>query len=335
VFCLEKSTNWTIGLVLEVAKIATLGQIPIINSLDSRPVNLVSVGIQKGLNGSYEIFRIKTEADFEPTALLTTANYHLYVAKLPSGQLGFMKISANVDCNSAIDHEYQTLQYLHQKALENDNLAIKAGQKNPFYEAFFPNPLEIIDIPDGRKAIFIGFDPSIQEYKQLSPLSVILRNRRVDLQTTMWILGKLIKLLVFVHEEGYANLFVDPSNVLIEPNLHAVFVLDWSYSRGDQKFCSSDIHTDLQAAAKLAWLISGGTNDSPPPHDSDILSQKGHDEFVEFIHDLNLAYNARSCWSLLYQEPHGLAHRLWPKEELPNGKNKRVFHPFRTYDLPK
>jgi hypothetical protein len=177
--------------------------------------------------------------------------------------------------------------------------------------------------------VFLGFSDVISTYKKLVPVSVLTKDVRVDLKSVVWMLGKLLRGLAFVHDQGFTVGLLDATNVLVETDLHGVFVLD--FSGASEEPSDADCLAEVFAAAKLAWEAAGGTDTKAPLLDPDIMNQDQHDEFVEFLRSMmDNPSRAQEERADLY----AMADRIWPKETGSDDGvpfTKRPFHPFCTY----
>jgi hypothetical protein len=330
---ISEDGSWFLtGLVLAAAQLAAKQTLPLVsNASGFSPASMILLRVYQGIGGEYQIFGIQS-GDGSPSPLVNAKNYRLYLTQLPSGRVGLLKLAATADDNPLLEHEWCILTDLHQLAFQYDQQAIANHLKTYNYGAMFPEPLEKFDA-EGRVALFVGFHQDISEFKQLSPLSVLLKDQRVDLQTSVWILGKLLKLLIFTHESGYTNRFIRPGNILVETALHGVFCLDWLYARDESESNPDDYVNDLQAAADLIWKITGGISDCPPPYDPDLLNEDHYQKFLAFLQELRIGNQSpREYQRQLYQ----LADQIWPNVPKASGNGlKRQFHLFQTYSLTK
>lgn len=316
----EDSKLWLTGLVLGAA-----------NVIHGRTglSSLIHMNVYDGISGQFEIFGIKSEANPNGEPLVETEDYRLYVAKLPSGQFGLMKISINNNLSEVLENEISLLEKAQSVSDEIDQKYDSLTTDQPYYGASFPKIVERIDA-GGRAGMFLGYNQCIQSYKQLVPLSAITANVRVDLKTTQWVLGKLLKVISFFHgwRMHCGVKLINTSNVLVETNLHGVFVLD--FSRATTEPTDQDYVNDIVGAGKIAWQISGGTDKNDPPHDPEIMSKENYVEYVKFIRRL---MEGRS--SAAYEEfmaIYDLSDKIWPKVPKFDGNGtKRQFHEFKTY----
>ena len=285
------------------------------------PSGLESIGTYDGEAGAYEVFSLRGGP------LAATETYRLYVAKLPSGQMGLMKIAQKPEHNDRLEQEARTLTTLTTVANELDTEASEAGVRAPNYGAFFPQLLEsfVVDTV-GRRVTFLGFHGSIASYKQLVPVAVATKDGRVDLQTGAWMIAKGAKLLDFVHALGFSIGFVDASNILLETGQHGVFALD--FSEGSEDASLSECADEVRSLARIVWEAAGGKGDVKPPHDVSVMTAEQYEEFTAFVRDLmTKSWNAGDVVTALYEH----ADKIWPKvaiEGNPALGMKRQFHPW-------
>jgi serine/threonine protein kinase len=281
-----------------------------------------------GLNGKYIIFGLKSASISSGAPIAKTSNSKLYVTQLPSGQFGFMKIALETYENDSIVRESNILRELQLIAREIDNDCQNKGLGKPNYGAFFPKVLETFDAGP-KKAMFLGFDENIESYQQFSPLSSLTGDQRIDLQTGHWILGKLLKILAFIHSYGYSLKLINSSNILLETNLHGVFILD--FSAAQKNIDSLVMSQEISNAAKIVWYATGGTNSESSPHDQDIMSLEHHHIYLSFLSKLieGTNYTTGTVIDKLYE----LSDGIWPKVQKEDGTPglKRQFHKFCTY----
>lgn len=305
------SVAWLTGLVLGAAE-----------SVSPEAMGLVKKATITSEGKLFTLFGLKP--DGQPLA--STSDYKIYPVWLPNMQMGLMKISSSPAINDVLENEAQILETL-------GTLAAEIEETNPkcHYAATFPTLHTKVITSDERLALFLGFDPVISTYKQLVPLSQILKDKRVDLQTIVWILGKGLKILDFAHRQAEISMgFVDPSNILLETELHGVIVLDWSHA--DACVNSFRCHQEVSELATIAWRAAGGSEDTDPPHDPDIMTKDQHERFLLFL--LNLINGEKSALTAqlsLYE----LANIIWPKVEKTDESGtvlKRPFHEWVTYN---
>lgn len=306
-----EAAAWLTGLVLEASKLVS-----------PEAAGLKRKGSYEGSAGMFEIYGVGDDA--EP--LVTTDVWRLYVAALPSGQLGLMKIAATSEMNDVLNKEEGILQIVQQAASDADDEAEGQGKRPYYFGAQVPAVIESFNA-GGRHAMVLRFHPCIATYKQFTPLSLVVKDSRVDLQTSVWLLGKSLRLIDFLYRVcGIAIGHVGASNTLIETEQHGVFVPD--FSSANDSAVLKDHLAEVALVTRMVWEAAGGTDSKDPPYDAGIMTVDQHAEFVEFLRRMiNDPQIAAEEHEALYE----LANRIWPKVPGADGNLKRPFHGFCTY----
>lgn len=310
-----KDAIWLTGLLLKMTELTG----------SANPSDLTLMDTFEGTTGTFEIYG----RDGEP--IVVTDVWRLYPAKLPGGQLGLMKIAAGTEWNSALDHEAEILLRLQRTAAENDAEAISQGKKPYFQDAQIPRVAEKIVTDDGRTVLFLAFHPEFfEQYDELQPMPLAIPDdKRIDIQSAVWILGKTLRLLDFAHRENHILVgAIAPDNILIEPSRHGVFVFDWSQARANPN--SAECNKEVAYAARMTWNLCGGYFPrKEPPLDIDIAGSIQHTNFLVYLQGLMLGNtSAAEAHRKLYQ----LADEIWGREPSRDGGTKRPFHEFCLYD---
>lgn len=250
-----------------------------------------------------------------------TPRFNLYLCLLPSGRSGVLKIAATTEHNEALNNEVLVLRLLRARAEE-----VEAGNKGPAYnyDVFFPTVVEsfISNTQGDRRVSILGFAEVIENATQLTPLTRLTKveHVRVDPKTVAWIVGKLLKVLSFAHDQGIANRLVASSNVLIEREQHGVVLFDWTNAQlyPDGRVPTHVSAEEIAQAASLTFTILGGDPEKGVIPESEQLTD---DRFVQFLHSLVRGHmsNALKAHGEFYE----LIYGLWP----------RGFHKFTTYSL--
>jgi hypothetical protein len=252
--------------------------------------------------------------------LVETSEWKLYAAQLPGGQLGLLMIAVDAGFNDVIDWQEYVLNIMQSQADDIDK-KLGSAEFSPNYGAFFPKVFASIDA-DGRKALVLGYHPSIKTYRELRPLSTIPEDKRVDLKTVMWILGKSLKLATLFHDAGMTignvysdNVFITMDNI----EVHGVFYFDFTFAFE----CASEsaMQAELANMASTAWFAAGGTKTTEPELDMDIMTVEQHAEFVGNLKRMmsGEVTNAQTEMDRLYE----INDRIWPKIPIEGGPNSR------------
>lgn len=235
---------------------------------------------------------------------------------------GILKIAENTNHNNSLDHEAFMLRLMSAKAaeLEDQNL-----EETPFnYANFFPVLIDsfIAENQEGRRINILGFPKPIETLGQLTPISALreIERVRVDPRTGAWILGKILKVLSFAHDQGISVGLVVGSNILIERNMHGLIIFDWTRSVTYHTYIvpQERVQSELSETGRIVTLALGGDPKTGElPHDDQLIEGR----FKEFLHRLTCGgmVSARRTHYDFYK----LIWALWPRE----------FHRFTTHDL--
>lgn len=277
-----------------------------------------------GKTGIFQVYSVNGHP------LVTTATYKLVIAKSPSGQLGLAMLAATAENNSAVDRQARVLKTVQTIASVEDASAKSREMTPPFYGAMVPVVLETFTTEEGRLGVFMGYHEVISSYKQLIPLSVATATQRVDLKSAAWMMGKLLKLLGFVHALDFTIGFIDGSNIFIETAQHGVFVLD--FTNANEEPTEAEQQQEVMAGIRAIWMAAGGTETADPPHDSGIMTAEQHAQFVSFMRELMAG---KTEANQAHDEAYVMYNSIWPPkpktDEWGHAPAVRDFHLYVTY----
>lgn len=254
-------------------------------------------------------------------------NSRLYhCEKQEDGEDCLLIIAAEATYNSILDRAAYVLDLLRQKADEyEESYARVKTDPDSFvnYGISFPELVEsfVCEEQGGRRINTVCFR-EVKRVNQLFPLRniTVKDQKRVDLRTSAWILGKALKLLVFIHSLGITNGAVNNSNILIEPLQHYVVFFSWDDAITHTGDISKALQRDeITKAAQTVIALLGGDYErfSFPP---DITSDETR-PYTDYL--LSLAHGRCSIAQEAHAEFYRIVDSLWGK----------VFHPFTTIDL--
>lgn len=191
------------------------------------------------------------------------------------------------------------------------------------YERLFPLVIDsFIPEDQGKRRVNILAFNEVDGIRTLVPLSNIrTKDRlRVDLRSSAWIMGRLLKLLAFAHGEGITIRTLSGSNILLEPSQHFAVVFDWSSAQMHQsKIPFEDRKRDIASAAKAVFAAIGG--DSRTGNFPYVTDDEDDRRYVEFI--WNLARRPQSDAHKIHTEFYVLIEEIFG----------RKFRPFTTLSL--
>lgn len=261
-----------------------------------------------GETAAYTLYRCVRVGD------TTTQEYLLQVAKDRVG-------------NGVLDRTAYVLRDLrdHAAVLETEYAAMQQGApriKRLNYDFGFPELVaSFVGNPDSRLKVNVLAFPRVPLVSQMVPLRNITHKdgQRVDIQTSVWILGKTLKTLGFAHNKGMSIGRLKSSNILIEPQQHYVTIFDWGAAKGNG-VPAEVARKELQSVARAVITLLGGNAHARyiPREDKDA---EIYDAYTSFLFKL-----AGGSWSSAHRahtEFYELVDSLW----------EVGFHPFTTFTL--
>jgi serine/threonine protein kinase len=255
-----------------------------------------------------------------------TGFYRLYLCRSDRTERQcLLQIATSAEQNGELERAAYVLKELKRRAeeLEQEYAKVKSEENVMLnYDLGFP---ELIDSfvcqEQGKRRINILAFKNVAKVGQLVPLTNITNkdHLRVDLRTSAWIMGKLLKLLVFAHSEGIAAGSLSGGNILIEPDQHYVLIFDWSAAQTSAREVPNDLKRQeiSQAAQSVVTVLGGDLKTGVFPDD-------GEEVFGRYTeHILRLAQGKERITERAHAEFYKLVDSLW----------ERKFYPFTTKPL--
>lgn len=253
-----------------------------------------------------------------------TSTYRTYICKeVSSGRQCLLLVAAEVGDNGGLDRATFVLRTLAQTALEYEEeyAKVNPGKKTLGYDQLFPEVVDSFVPTDqgGRRVNILAFR-GVESVTVMAPLSNLAQKDRlrVDLATSAWIMGRLLKLLQFAHEQGISIHMLSANNILIDPTVHRAVVFDWSHSTMHQaEVPLTDRKDDIAQAAKtVLGAIGGSIRDGTYPY------PVGDERlYIEFL------------WGLASRREGNALHAHGKFYELTDSVFGRGFKPFQTLPL--
>lgn len=208
----------------------------------------------------------------------------------------------------------------------SDRFEAANAKQNPEYQLnfdrLFPNVVDsFICHEQNQRRVNILSLKDVETITAMAPLSNlrVKDKKRVDLKTSIWIMGRLLKLLNFSHSQGVAVRLLTDNNVLIGPDRHFVVVLDWTGAFTYQSdvpvtACREDI---VRATQVVFAALGGNPATGDYPYGCDDTDQR----YIEHLRSLmaGTATNAEQANRQFY--------------DLVNDLYGVQFHPFHTLPL--
>lgn len=254
-----------------------------------------------------------------------TDEFSLFLSREAGKPDRVIKIATDVAHNGVLDREAFTLTEMREEADQIETEYAKTV-KNALplnYQLCFPTLIEsfIAEDQEGRRVNVMEM-PAGPDITRLVPIGHIpdREQNRVDPKTSAWIMGKLLKLLVFAHSQGLAVGQVTGDNVLIERDEHYVAVFDWTKAvRYPEEIPDEVAAAEIAAAAQEVFALLGGDAKAGtlPPDE-----QLEDDRYAALLK--RFASGAESDASNAHEEFYALVRALWPH---------RGFHPYATHPI--
>ena len=230
-----------------------------------------------------------------------------------------LQITTAVEHNGALDRAAYMLKQLAIRAAEVEKAyaKVKSDPKALLnYQLGFPEVLDsfICQEQGGRRVTILAFGCA-EKVSQLVPLTNITDKdrQRIDTRTSVWPMGKTLKLLSFLHNEGVSVNNMSGDNILIVPETHCVLIFDFSALQAyDSGFIPADRRrNDIAQAAKAVIVAMGGNPTKGNFPDSDESTAKYEDILLRLAKG-NFS-NAQNAHTTFYE----IVDAIWPKEYYP------------------
>ena len=255
-------------------------------------------------------------------------DYQLYLStQVGTERQCLLQIASAVTHNGELQRVAFLLKELENQAnqLEKEYEDVKTDPNVLLnYGLGFPELIEDFICPEqgGRQINILAFK-NVDEINRMVPLSNITNRdqKRIDLRSSAWIMGKLLKMLAFTHNQGILVGLLTGNNVLIEPKEHYVVIFDWFFSEISSEMIPREAkREEISAAAKTVITALGGDLETGTfPDDSD------EDSLLYTNYLLGLARGKESDAQKAHDEFYKLVDSLWERE----------YYPFETKPLNK
>lgn len=254
--------------------------------------------------------------------LASNPNFNLYEC-LEGTQTYFLKIAKSIAENGTLEKEEYILRTLREVA---DNVEIEYAKKRTRSDSvlnnhfFFPEVIDSFVCKDqqNRRVLILGLTSISKQTSDLAPISFITKRdiTRIDPKTSVWILGKLLKMLVFTHDQNVLVRDLSADNILVNKAQHYVSVLNWGDAlilnrELEQKECSLEI---VSVTKEVVKLLGGNSTTGEIPADEQMEDSRYQDLLKKMIRgEYQDAYLAHSDF-------YKTVRSIWPSK----------FHPYTT-----
>ena len=203
----------------------------------------------------------------------------------------------------------------YAEKLEEKYISHRANPKDRLnYQWHFPAIVETFLSPEQkRKVLVVRFIDS--NASQMVSIAKMVRkdNLRVDIKTSVWILGKLLKALLFFHDQRISVGEVSIGKILIDPEQHFVNFFDLSLATFSQEPLDEETcRAGIVQATQVVMEVLGVDLDSgeyPYPADEEEVRYLEHLRLMEegIFGDVQLAHQrfyelVESLWGRKFHE---------------------------------
>lgn len=253
-----------------------------------------------------------------------TDKYRIYFCtQVETGRRCLFQITTAVEYNGGLERAAYILGELKRLADEREAEYAKV-KKDPKvllnYSLGFPELLDsFVGQEQGGRRISILAFRKVDDASDMVPLINITEkdHLRVDLRTSAWIMGKLLKMLAFAHGEEISVGLTNDRNILIEPNQHFVLIFDWSAALMVTATTEMRRQEISQAAQAVIIALGGNLATGAIPDDG----EEAFEQYTDFLWRLarGKESNAERARAKFYE----LIDKLW----------ERKFYPFTAKPL--
>lgn len=192
------------------------------------------------------------------------AKYRVYICEdAVTNEQYLLQIATEIEHNGGLDRAAFVLRELkHTSDLLEEEYAKQIEDQTLNYDRLFPFVVNsFVSEEQGKRRVNILSLKDVGSLSEIVPLSN-LRNRdglRIDLPSSAWIMGRLLKLLGLAHSKGTAVRILSGSNILIGPQNHSLVVFDWSSVHTYQQVVPFENRADdIANAAQAVFAAIGG-----------------------------------------------------------------------------
>jgi hypothetical protein len=234
-----------------------------------------------------------------------------------------LKIVLDKTKNYILEREAFLLNEMSEAAERIDEGYVQTHNGNKLnYQMGFPKLVEsfISEEHDGHRILVIRLTMS-NSLTEISPIDKIreIEKVRVDPKTSVWILGKLLKIVAFAHDQLFATVGkLDAENIFIVKENHLITIFDWSKSIiHSSPLSQKTAMSELRQVVKTVILFLGGDPDTGNIPDHEQLEGGGikYHELLKSLltKDFESVYDAHRYFYEKVEE-------FW----------ERKYHPFTT-----
>lgn len=241
--------------------------------------------------------------------------FNLYEGVYSGNPTCILKIATDSKYNGLLDKEAYFLKEMREEADALEEEFSKKKKDDVFLNNhfFFPQVIETFISPEqgNRRITMLSFSDISKKLGDLTPLSFITDrdNSAVDPRTSAWILGKLLKLLVFTHGQGILINDISSDNILINKKEHYVAIFDWTSATRTETLTAEETANEISLITQEVVEILGGDSETGDLPSDDQLSDNQYQDFLK-----QLIAKKHPSASIAHRAFYDLIWSLWPRK---------------------
>jgi len=225
------------------------------------------------------IFEGNIKYNVDTNLIAKNDRYHLRKCFDDENNEYILQIATDMSKNTDVANNAYILAILKSLINDIDN------KGNYGYKYSIPTIIEstIVESEGFRQLNILKFE-NVENISDLIPLVKLLKKSlRVDLRTSAWIFGKLLKIIDFAHSNNIENNNINCNNILIEPNKHYVILFDWSKAtiHENSRISNKTVSNHIKLAAQTIINALGGDLDKVHESNEDIKLIK----YIQYLAD--------------------------------------------------
>ncbi len=221
-----------------------------------------------------------------------------------TGRELLLQIAADASYNDQLS---KNAWFLTKLISQSDKIqdSVEATDLRQYYNYYlgFPELCDSTILHDqgARLVNVIGFR-NVHKLSSVIPLVKIWKHSKgVDLPTSAWIIGKLLKIISFAHDCNIKIGDISGNNILIVPENHYVIIFNWGNSVIENGgIPAADVSNDIKTAAKLVLKTIIGNSDLRINETTNDESNSKYIGFVESLAEVGMS-DARRAHQQFYE----------------------------------
>lgn len=210
--------------------------------------------------------------------LIASDEFNLHECEL-NGKTFFLKVATTRTQNNTLEREQYVLELLKDEASELEKEFVKSDyySGNPLNNHFvFPRLVDTF-FHEERKVLILSFEYIANQTSDLTPLSFITQRDQVhvDPRTSAWILGKLLKMLVFTHATNVSLGDLSGDNILINKKNHYIALCHWHNAVPTNDLSDKEKSEEIIAiTTEVINLLGGNSETGEIPADEQVVDNQ-------------------------------------------------------------